>query len=249
MTLDLAGDAALVAICLAIGGVLKGATGVGAPIVAIPAMALLFDVRFAIVVMVFPNLVSNAWQLWSFRAHLEHRGFMALMIAGSVLGVVAGTYALATLPASMLSLLVAGAICAYVALRVSNPHWRLEMRWARPLAFPAGIASGFLQGSTGLSAPVSITFLNAIRFPRPVFIAAISLFFLVFSAFQLAALVLGGVMREGEFLIGLFAVAPGLAAMPLGARIARRLSPETFDRLILGMLTLIALRLIADSLT
>ncbi len=228
MTYDLV-DLALVAVCLMLGGALKGATGVGAPIVAIPAMVLLFDVRFAIVVMVLPNLLTNCWQLWSYRAHLANPRLLTLMTGGSVIGVIGGTYALANLPSETLSVLVASAIVAYVALRLANPHWTLSLPLARRLALPAGIASGFLQGSTGLSAPVSITFLNAIRFPRPVFIAAISLFFLVFSAFQLAALNFGGVMREGEFLIGAFAILPSLAGLPIGARLARNLTPQLFD--------------------
>jgi uncharacterized membrane protein YfcA len=248
MSFELVADIGLVGLCLALGGVLKGATGVGAPIIAIPAMVLMFDVRFAIVVMVLPNLMSNIWQIWKYWKHMENRGFLALLVSGGVLGVLPGTYALASLPSSTLSLLVASAICAYVALRLANPHWRLALPLARTLAFPAGVAAGFLQASTGLSAPVSITFLNAIRFSRPVFIASISLFFLTFTVFQLGALYFGGVMRDGEFLISAFAILPLLAAMPLGVRIAQKLSPAMFDRLILILLTLIALRLFAGNL-
>ena len=52
---------------LGLGGILKGATGAGAPLVAVPALALLFDVPTAIAIFSLPNLLSNAWQGWSFR--------------------------------------------------------------------------------------------------------------------------------------------------------------------------------------
>jgi len=54
---------------LALGGTLKGATGMGAPLTAIPVMTALFDVRLAVVVMLLPNLYTTLWQLWIFRAH------------------------------------------------------------------------------------------------------------------------------------------------------------------------------------
>lgn len=51
---------AAVAFCLLLGGILKGATGAGAPLLAVPAIALLFDVPFAIVVMVIPDVFRQA---------------------------------------------------------------------------------------------------------------------------------------------------------------------------------------------
>lgn len=54
---------------LALGETLKGATGMGAPLIAIPVMTALFDVRLAVVVMLLPSLYTNLWQLWIFRAH------------------------------------------------------------------------------------------------------------------------------------------------------------------------------------
>jgi hypothetical protein len=54
---------------LALGGTLKGATGMGAPLIAIPVMTALFDVRLAVVVMLLPNLYTTLWQLLFFRAH------------------------------------------------------------------------------------------------------------------------------------------------------------------------------------
>ena len=53
----------LVAICLGLGGILKGATGAGAPVLAVPALVLMFDVHFAILIMIVPNIVTNSFQV------------------------------------------------------------------------------------------------------------------------------------------------------------------------------------------
>ena len=57
---------ALAALALFLGGVLKGATGAGSPIVAVPILSLLYSVPFAVSVFVLPNLLSNLFQSWKY---------------------------------------------------------------------------------------------------------------------------------------------------------------------------------------
>lgn len=235
-----------VALCLMLGGVLKGATGAGAPLFAVPALALLFDVRFAIIVMLVPNMMTNIWQGWRFRQHLPETAFLVPLLIGSVVGVLLGTYLLATVPLTVLPLFLAAAVFGYVTLRLSRPDWVLGMPQARRLALPIGTLAGVLQGASGISAPVSITFLNAIRLPRPVFIATISLFFAAFGIFQLLALWGSGVADTQGLLISLFALVPIAAGMPIGAAIAKRVSAAVFDKALLVLLTVIALRLVLE---
>jgi uncharacterized membrane protein YfcA len=48
---------ALIALALALGGILKGATGAGAPHLAVPVLVVLRDVQFAVAVFVMPNII------------------------------------------------------------------------------------------------------------------------------------------------------------------------------------------------
>jgi hypothetical protein len=237
----------IVALCLAGGGVLKGATGAGAPVFAVPALAAFFDVRFAVVVMLVPNIATNAWQAFRFRENLPERSFMLPLIAGGIAGITIGTLALKSLPSDTLSLLVAFAVLGYVALRLLHPDWHLRPRAARLLALPAGMAAGILQGASGLSAPVSITFLNAMRLARATFIAAISALFVTFTAMQFVAVSVSGLIRPGDLIYSLFALLPVSLAMPLGAYLARHISARALDRVILAILCIIALKLLLDS--
>jgi uncharacterized membrane protein YfcA len=243
----LIGEILLVFVCLAIGGILKGATGAGAPILAVPALVALFDVRFAIAVMVMPNLLTNLWQAWRFRESLPVAAFTAPLVLGGIGGVVAGTLLLAAMPAERLQILVALSVFGYVALRFARPDWMIGMERGKALALPAGLAAGFLQGASGLSAPISLTFLNAMRLERSAFIATISLFFTMFGAVQLVALSAGNMMSWMELLYSFLALVPIWAAMPLGVVLSRRMSAAVFDRVILGLLTAIALKLTMDA--
>lgn len=235
-------------LALALGGLLKGATGAGTPVVAVPVMAAFFDVRLAVVIMVTPNLVTNLWQWHSFRHHTLPGGFgLALSLAGA-LGALLGTALLATAPVRLLSLLVAAAVLAYISLRVLKPHFRLAFEHARRIVWPVGVAGGVLQGAVGISAPISVTFLNAMRLERPQFICTISLFFIAMSVVQIPTLFLAGLMTPQLLALGVLAMLPQIGAMPLGEWLARRISAQTFDRLILGLLAALALRLVWTAL-
>lgn len=241
-------ELAVIVFCLAAGGLLKGATGAGAPILAIPALAAVFDVRFAVIVMLVPNLCTNLWQAIRFRAHVLEWTFMLPLLVGGVIGAALGTLALKAFDPNLLSLGVAIAVLVYVAVRISRPHWSLPMGPALWLSAPAGLLAGLLQGGAGLSAPVSITFLNALRLPRESFIATISSLFVAFSVIQIAIASTNGLIRGNEIFYSLFALAPVSLAMPLGAKLANRVSPQVLDRIILTILAILATELMVEAL-
>jgi uncharacterized membrane protein YfcA len=232
--------------CLAGGGVLKGATGAGAPVLAVPALAMMFDVRFAVVVMMMPNLLTNILQAWRFwKTRLPGPFVWMFALAGAV-GAGIGTVILAVFPADHLSLLVALGVFGYIAARLARPDWMVALPLAERLSIPVGLTAGFLQGASGVSAPVSLTFLNAMRLDRPVFISTVSIFFVAMTLLQVPTLAFAGIMTWHGLAISFGAMLPILAFMPVGSALARRFSKETFDRAIMVLLAALALKLIYD---
>lgn len=237
-----------IVIALALGGILKGATGAGAPVVAVPIIALIYDVPTAVTVLMAPNLLSNVWQGWSNRRHLLSRGFVVSFAGGGAVGAVLGTWVLASFSSSLLTTLTGLVVLVYIATRLARPDWRLGMERARQLALPVGVFAGALQGAAGVSAPVSLGFLNAMRLERARFVGTISVFFIAMTLAQIPALVLTGLLGWERMALSLAAMMPILAFMPVGAWLARKFSAELFDRVILVLLGLISLRLIAEAL-
>lgn len=234
---------------LAAGGFLKGAIGAGAPVIGVPVLALLYNVPFAVAIFVLPNLFSNLWQSWTYRAHQVSRRFVwTFAIAGAV-GAGVGSVLLAVLPPELLMASVAVMVLVYISVRLAKPHWVLARELAGRLAGMAGFLGGMLQGAAGISAPVSVTFLNAMRLERSEFIATISVFFAAMSLVQIPALWSLGILTPERVGFSLFAMVPLFGAMPLGAWAARRIDRTTFDRIILVVLGVIALRLLYSSLT
>lgn len=234
-------------LALLLGGILKGATGAGAPIIAVPVMAVLFDVPFAIAILSVPNLVSNLWQGWQQRKHQLDRRFTVTFALAGAFGAGIGTFMLANLPQEALLIFVALSVFAYIAFRLAKPHWVLSFATAQKLALPIGTVAGMMQGAAGVSAPVSITFLNALRTERASFVATISAFFAAMAVVQIPLLTHYGFLTWERFFWSCTALVPLLAGMPIGAALARRVSRDVFDRIILILLALVALRLLAEA--
>ncbi|MFD1694401.1 sulfite exporter TauE/SafE family protein [Roseibium aestuarii] len=234
----------LALVACGLGGLLKGATGAGAPVIGIPVLTALVDIQFAVSVFVLPNLLTNLWQAFAYRRHLLPWSFLLLFGGGGAIGAVVGTYLLAGLPGDLLEIAMALVVIGYVAFRLWNMDWVLAYPLARKLALPVGGAGGILQGATGLSAPASLTFLNALRLPRPTFIATISVFFALMTISQIERQAALGLLDGQRLLIGAFATLATLAAMPVGRWIGERVSRQVFDWLILGLLLILALKIL-----
>ena len=84
---------------------------------------------------------------------------------------------------------------------------------------------------------------------RERFIAAISSLFAMFTVIQIPAIAFSGMLEPMHLLYGTLALAAVSAGMPAGAAIARRVSAQTLDRVILGLLCLIAVKLVFDAVT
>ena len=228
----------------ALGGILKGATGAGAPIITIPVMAAFYDVRIAVIIMVIPNLLTNIGQLYQFRKTILPSFFTVSFALGGGIGAFLGTILLVSLPIKILTLSVAIIVIIYILLKIAVPSWKLVYGKAKKLVFIMGAGGGILQGSAGLSAPISITFLNSMKLERNQFIPTISVYFGVMSIFQMPTLYYYDFLNIEIIIVSIMSTIVLMCFMPLGSWVAKSISKETFDKVTLILLGFIALRII-----
>jgi uncharacterized membrane protein YfcA len=231
-------------IAFALGGILKGATGAGAPIITIPVIAAFYDVRVAVIIMVMPNLLTNIGQLYQFRKTILPSFFTVSFALGGGIGAFIGTILLANLSIKILTLSVAFIVLVYIFLKLIVPSWKLIYKKATKLVFIMGAAGGVLQGTAGLSAPISITFLNAMKLERNQFIPTISVYFGVMSIFQMPTLYYYDFLNFEIIIASLISTIVLLCFMPIGSWIAKSVSKENFDKITLILLAFIAVRII-----
>ena len=64
-------ELAVVFLAIGAGAFIKGLTGTGFPLVAVPIMAIFLGVEHAVIVLQIPNLVSNLWLVWRYRDKMK----------------------------------------------------------------------------------------------------------------------------------------------------------------------------------
>jgi len=245
------GVAALAAIIggMAVGTVVKGVTGSGLPMVAIPVMATFLGVEDAVVIMAIPSVLTNGWMVWSNRTAAWRATPLPVLVVTGCVGSVLGVALLAWLDERWLAGILAGVLVTYLVVRLRRPAPAISDktdRWLRPVA---GSGAGLLQGATGLSSPVIIMYLHSLRLGREVYLVTLTSLICLTTAVQAISLGAAGLYTEARLWSSLVAMVPIALVLPVAMRLGRRLSPRRFDIVIRWLLAAAAVKLVFDAIT
>lgn len=239
---------ALVFLAIGAGSLVKGITGIGLPMVALPVLTHFLGLPHAIGILILPILVTNLIQAVQMRAALPEIRFLWPLLATAGPGLALGTWLLVVLSPEMLMLGLAALLYVYIGLRLLSPRATIGRRTGARAAPWVGLVTGFVQGSTGLCAATFVPFLHAIGLDRRALVLMTSLMFVLMAVIQLGAFVVADLFRPVYLLEGLVALIPVAIFMPLGNRLGRRASSALFDRVVLAMLALIGVALVHGAL-
>ncbi len=234
---------AIIVVALALGTIGKAITGFGLPLFAIPVMAPFFGVEHSVVVMIIPATVTNVWLLWEHRAERSALGNPWPMLAGGLVGVIAGTWLLSALDDRMLALLLAGWIGFYLVSLLFDGGIRISHAHRRILSPAVVMAGGVSQGAMGIGGPLIIPYLNALRLTQGAQVFAIAAIFTAYGAFQTIAASGLGLFTAERLVQGVIALVPVVATMAVGIRIARHVSKRVFDICVIVLLAAMGTKL------
>ncbi len=226
------------------GGLVKGALGVGLPLVSTPLLGLGMSSYQSISLLAAPVALSNLYQaVDGGRIGESLRRFRGMIIAQFFITVVTVKATLA-LSAAQLNDLLAIALLLAVAMMIWQPTLSISPEREAKVGVIVGLLAGILGGVSSLTGPVTITYLLALKLDREEFVRSISIIYF-FAALPLYGAMIWFERMGGTDLIlsvvGLLPMALGLA---IGKRIRHRLDETLFRRLLLVFLTLIALVLL-----
>ncbi len=237
----------LVAVLVAVsaGAFVKAVTGMGLPLVAIPVLAAFVGVEDAVVVMSLPGLVANGYLVWRHREGRSEAPPLERFVVGGVAGAAVGAFLLSQLAETALTAALAASVFAYIVWRVRWPEATMSRRAARRIAPAAGAVAGLFQGAIGVSGPIVVSFVHALRPPRAGHVFSVTSLFFVIGATQFVLLFAFGLMTSGRLLGSLVATVPVMVATLGGSRIGDRLGRVAFDRAVLATLAGAGLVLVA----
>ena len=215
---------AIASCCVLVAGVVRGFSGFGFAIGAVPLLGLILDpVRVVPVVMLLqaPAGLRTAWRT----RHLVDRRSTGWLLTGALAGLAPGMALLTLLPAAAMRLVIALAVILSVA--ALGLGWRLR-RMPGPWAMTAiGALAGLLNGAVAMPGPPVIAMYLATPTPQAVCRASLVLFFLATGVAGVALATPQGLIDGGSLVLAL-ALAP---AMLLGSWLGTHLFQERGARL------------------
>jgi uncharacterized protein len=226
----------------------KGVIGLGLPTVSMGLLSVVMPPAKAASLLIVPSFVTNIWQLatGSNFGRLTRR--LWPMLAGVVLGSLAGTGLLtgshageAAVGLGLLLMLYAGTGLTSVRFSVApSAEW-----WLGPLV---GALTGLLTAATGVFAIPAVPYLGALGLEKDDLIQALGLSFTVSTIALAAALAGGGAFALGDAGASTAALAPALLGMAAGGLLRGQFGERMFRRLFFCGLLLLGAHLASRAL-
>jgi uncharacterized membrane protein YfcA len=216
-------------------GVSKSGFGAGFGSLAVPLMALAVTVPQAAAILMPVLLLMDLLGLATFRNHVD-RALLRLMVPFALVGVVLGAVLFKLLDAQVVAAIVGGFTLLFLAQQMlfkPKPHGPPPPRWQGALLL---MTSGFTSFIAHAGGPPVNAYVMRLKMPPLLFTGTLAyLFFFINLAKWLPYAWLGLLdLRNLATSVVLLPLAP--LGVWLGVRLARRIRPDLFYRLIrLGM--------------
>lgn len=196
-------------------GVLRGFTGFGFALAAVPLASLALPPARVVPVVLLLQLAIGARDCVRER-HLTDRASVLSLVGGCLLGTPVGVAALALLPGAAVRLALGAIVLVAVVATYRGPGRPQPRRsW---LALLAGAASGLCNGLAAMSGPPAVLYFLAVEPDRAVTRSSLMVYFFFATAIALPGVVAAGLVDRTVLLL---AVA-GWPVMWLGGRLGTR---------------------------
>jgi uncharacterized protein len=239
----------LVGAVLLIAAFVKGASGMGFPLIATPTVALLLDIRVAITILIIPNLVMDVTQVFRRGFPLPVLRRFGWLFVVTVVGVFLGTKVLVTLPLWILNLCLGAMVLVFVVSNWFHFEFSVSPQLEKILNVPAGFISGFLNGMTNAAGPALAMYLYSLKLKKADFIKSIATIFIVTKLSQLVAVSTWNLFNPSTLGLSLGLTLFVLIGFRAGLKTQDRINQHNFNRALLMMLFVIGVTLIARALT
>jgi uncharacterized membrane protein YfcA len=233
-------------IAISVGALLKGMTGIGLPLIAVPAIASLSSVQEAVLLMVIPVMGSNLWLVathWQYRKSI--RQHLPFLIAGFCGGIV-GTLLLVSVDDRWLKLLLMAWLALYLVQYALGDALHFIFRAKGATAALIGATAGTVHGASGISAHIVAPYFHGRGLAAAPYAFLVAVAFLTTSSAQLVTAIGNQLFTTERITIALLALLPTLFFTRIGVRYANVVSEKVFNRIIITIFIVMEIKLIVD---
>ena len=229
-------------------GFVKGVIGLGLPTVSMGLLTLVMAPAKAASLLIVPSFVTNVWQLAAGPSFWRLARRLWPMLAGIVLGTLAGTGLLTGSHAGQAAVALGLLLMLYALLGLTSVRFSVAPaaeRWLGPLI---GALTGLATAATGVFAIPAVPYLGALNLDKEDMIQALGLSFTASTIALAAALAAGGAFALGDVGLSTAALAPAVLGMAAGGAMRGRFSERTFRRAFFGGLLVLGAHLASRAL-
>lgn len=222
---------------------IKGLSGFGSGLIAVPLLALLLPVQLIVPVLGLLSYSGTIYQSYSLRDSVRWAELWPLL-PFSLAGIVIALWLLVSLDSSVLAL-VLGIIVSTYALYTLLPDRILSGgRW---WAVPAGGLAGLVGALFGTGGPFYVIYLRLRQLDKTGFRATIAMIFLADGAFRISGYAVTGLYDSRVLMLVLVLYPVLFMGMYAGHHLHLRISQQLFNRLISLLLLLSGIVLVIKS--
>jgi uncharacterized membrane protein YfcA len=224
-----------------VSGCLSGIVGTGAGIILLPVLVLQFGPQDAVPIMAIAGLLGNVGKVASWWRDVQWRAFFGYSIAAAI-GAALGARSVLVLPANTVELVLGVFFLVIVPVRhiLAAKGVRLGILG---LAV-AGLGIGFASGIALSTGPVSIPVFAAFGLTKGALISTEAIASFVIQITKIIVFWQGGALPLPIVLKGAAVGASLMAGAFLGKFVVQRMSAETFNRVLDGMLIVAGLSML-----
>ncbi len=230
---------------LFLGGLVKGTTGFGLPLIALPLLSLILPIPTAIVTLVLAIFLSNVYLIG--REGIKNIDAVRFgpLILFMIIGIVIGAWFLSAADETLIYRALGAIIVAFAILNMTQT--RIEVPTERQSLYNplVGLTAGILGGMSTLMGPILILYLSSLGLAPNVFVATIAFLYLIAVTAITLALASFEIVTYDEFSLSLAAIFPVFAGLWIGGKIRRHLTVDRFLVVIDVLLVFMGVSLIA----
>jgi len=209
-------------------GVVKGLIGMGLPTIAMGLLAVVIPPAQAAAILVVPSFVTNVWQLLAGPAFAGLVRRLWSMMAGVVVGTIAGAGVLAGDAAGVATGGLGAALILLAVVSLSGVSFAVPHRHERWLSPLVGATTGLVTGATGVFVIPAVPYLQSLGLDKEELIQALGLSFTVSTVALAAGLWWVDAFQLAYGAVSALALIPALAGMFAGQWIRQRIDARTF---------------------
>jgi uncharacterized membrane protein YfcA len=232
-----AGAAVLIFGTVFLAGFLRGFTGFGFALAAVPVITLFLEPTAIVPAIPIVAMVAGAEQLRRAWGQANWPAVRRLLI-GAVVGAPIGVLALNLLPSNVMRFIIGGVLLAAVLLLWRGYHFKQTPPTSAQMGL--GLFSGLLNGATAMGGPPVILYFLASPEGVAVGRASLLIYFFFISAWSIVMQAAGGLIDLKVVVLAALMIPVMALSNRIGDRLFDRSSASTYQRVALIFLLAIA---------